>query len=1295
MRRFLKLLNLLVIPFLLLIAPSAGSISAAPPKPPVPGAEDEIDDVRGAIEEAVVRQREDILGFLVFDVRIIDIQISDDGQWGIAFLEMVDPDTNETLPAEPGLAIAVLEDGEWQVSLPADPNWAELIVAVPEDLLPPDEKATYLEINAAEIGAPDAVYSGYLLPWAAGQTVYLSQSVGHDQYTPSGTAHYAFDFYISKTMYQLYASIAGTVWKTRWDVPNGDSSDMGNYLVTMDTTTSPTTFVLYLHLAQDSIPAALRTTGTYVAQGQFIGLADDTGQSTGHHLHFQVHANPASYWGTSVDITFNDVDINGGRPRILSDLPYCKPTDVCEEFRNWYISENVVHGDTTPPSGGLFEPATGFTLNNQTLHVEGWASDVGSGLDRAQLIAYFNDEWNDVGGEFSSQTFSTDWDVCDSGAPDGPVSLALKAWDNEGNLSLGYPGLTHLIKNYDCQPPPPACAPGINQVGIYSDTDFRGACLKLNLGDYANSTGFASLGEDNVESLQVGSNVIATLYSDPDYSGRSTTFSARDSNLDENPVGRNTLSSLSILSKATPPSPPSELVAPLNGASFPGNSSLSLSWRDPGGATQYQARLNGPSGQVDSPWMVDPFWHLDSVLLSTGDYTWKVRARNCPELSCQSAWSGISTFMIDAPPIALPVTTPPFNDGMESGTGNWHFSGLWNRLNGSAEAHSGSYSWYYGDAIEGDYADGAPNTGDLTLRSITIPGSGYALRFWYRYQTESAERVWDQRWVQISTDGSSYVNLVQLKDDVSDYWLQSTLDLSAYAGQTIQIRFHFETLDDLFNAENEGWYIDDIEVSQLELPSCTDDDDILAKAILLEYGVIKNAMMCPTGDVDYYRFEGTAGDHIVLDVDTPAETPVDNLDLILYLFDSDGRSVLAIHDDEIYGEKLDPHLGYQLVRSDTYYVRAQLWAHPTYGDEDFAYQITLTEDNQKPTGDFTDPLDGTYLEDTDQLALTVSAGDAQSGVSRVEFQYHSGDWAASDWQVLGADEDGSDGWSQTFDVASLAEQKNVVFFAKILDWAGNWAGTGAWNLGIDRTDPATAMISLGASQQSTAVKLQWSASDNLSGIEHLDLQYQIGTGSWMDYEPDPPVTSTQIWYIGQPGTLMGYRMRGLDVAGNQESYPASAETSTTIPSASSLCSAPDLSDSGGNDNSPATSTLVEVGSASKTHNFCNPLTPDRLYDEDWVRFNVETGKNYQIQAIAEAEMTAAILELYAANGSTLIASASSTEFGSAVELTWTADRTGKVYLRIRHTDGRVAGNIVSYELSVTDIQSTYLPLVNR
>lgn len=1295
MRGYFLLLLFFLLPFLFLTG-GTSSTAAAPPTPPSAAPEDDVEAIEEAVLVAVEKQREFVLSFLVYDVEIVEVLVSKDGTRGIAYLELVDPDTGQSLPVELGLAIAVKTNTIWDVTLPADPGWLQLLESTPEEILPAERKAVYIEMNAVEAAAIETVYGGYLLPWEAGKTVYVSQTVGHDQYIPSGSAHYAFDFYLPQTMYRLYASKAGTVWRARWDVPNGDASDMGNYLVLMDTSTNPVTYQLYLHLAQDSIPEALRTIGTYVAQGQYIGMADDTGQSTGHHLHFHVHTNPASYWGTSVDITFNDVAINGGRPRVLSDKPYCtRPTDVCEQFQTAYVSGNVIHGDTIPPGGGLFEPVTGTVVNNKTVHVEGWASDIGSGLAGARLIAYFGNAWHDVGSEFTALTFALDWDMCASDVPDGPVSLAIKAWDKEGNLSQGYPGLTHVIKNFDCSPPPPACTPGANQVALFSETDFRGECQNLGAGEYSNAAGFGIVGDDNIESVLLGSNVFATLYSGADFSGRSSTLASADSSLEDNPIGVNTVSSLKVQVRADPPSPPGILVSPQDDATFSGNSSLSFSWRDPGGATQFQVRVTGPPGQIDSPWTGDPFWHLETHLLTPGTYTWKVRARNCAQAVCQSAWSQSDSFTIIDPPAALAPTTAPFSDGIESGLGNWRSSGLWNRLSDAERAHTGSYSWYYGIPSTGDYSDGTPNMGDLTLRPVTIPGSGYVLRFWFLYDTEGPEKNWDQRWVQISTDGGPFVNVLQLHDDVEDYWLRTSLDLSAYAGKTIQVRFHFATLDGQSNSGNAGWYIDDVEIAQITLPECSDSDNTPAKARTLEYGVKKSGRMCPPGDVDYYKFEGTAGDRIVLNVDTPAEVPVDNLDLILFLLDNDGNSVLEAHDDEIYAEKLDPHLGYRLVRSGTYYVKARLWAHPSYGDLNFTYSITLSKDNQKPAGDFANPLTGMYLPDTDQLLLTVNAADNKSGVSRVEFLYHSGDWAASSWQALGTDLDGADGWTQTFDTSALAEQKDIAFFANIYDWAGNWSGGGAWNLGIDRTPPVSMLLPVAANQGSTAVKLQWTASDNLSGLSQFDLQSQIGFGTWLDEDPDPAGTATHSWYIGHPGIEYGFRIRGVDYAGNTEAFPPASETRAAIPSPSTLCSAPDSWDATGNDNSPDNASLVIVGAPGKTHNFCNPIDANRLYDEDWVRINVEAEETYIFELIPGAETTAGILELYAANGNTLITAVQSDEFGDPAILKWTADRTGRIYLRMRHTDGRVAGNAVSYSLIASRMTATFLPIVTH
>jgi hypothetical protein len=73
----------------------------------------------------------------------------------------------------------------------------------------------------------------------------------------------------------------------------------------------------------------------------------------------------------------------------------------------------------------------------------------------------------------------------------------------------------------------------------------------------------------------------------------------------------------------------------------------------------------------------------------------------------------------------------------------------------------------------------------------------------------------------------------------------------------------------------------------------------------------------------------------------------------------------------------------------------------------------------------------------------------------------------------------------------------------------------------------------------------------------------------------------------------------------------------------------------------------------------------------------------------------AILELYAANGTTLLAQASATGFGMSAQIKWISDRQGEIYLRIRHLDGRVIGSGVSYRLEVREDFRTYLALVGR
>ncbi|MGE5222377.1 MAG: M23 family metallopeptidase, partial [Omnitrophica WOR_2 bacterium] len=363
MKRLLFLPALFAL-LLLLMTVTRASTALSPiptPTPSTPEGTSDTSQVEQSILSAIAAHQEQVLGFLVYRIKVGNIRFSGDHSWATAWLGMVDTQTGGDLPIEPGLALVQREGESWRVTLQSDPDWLQVINTVPKDLMGDEAKTTWqseYEQQLVSLPQPSAPLKGYLLPWAKGELRYLSQSVAHDAYTPNGAAHFAFDFYLHEQLWRIYAAKAGTVWKFYDEVPtcylNHCDQPLGNYIVLKDDTTIPTTYQLYLHLAYHSIPPALRTIGAQVVQGQFVGIADNTGQSWGDHLHFQVHTNPNSYWGSSIDITFDDVVMNGGRPRVRAyDPPYCRSSDICYSYSDTYISGNTVKGDITLPYGDL------------------------------------------------------------------------------------------------------------------------------------------------------------------------------------------------------------------------------------------------------------------------------------------------------------------------------------------------------------------------------------------------------------------------------------------------------------------------------------------------------------------------------------------------------------------------------------------------------------------------------------------------------------------------------------------------------------------------------------------------------------------------------------------------------------------------------------------------------------------------------------------------------------------------------------------------------------------------------
>lgn len=585
-----------------------------------------------AIEDAFKRHiagREDIVAFLIYDVKFDHVDYSDDGKIGLAWLILSEPDTGDVIPGESGLALAFLSgpDGNqaesWKIVVQADAEWNEFINQVPDALLSAELRGRYTSNTQPAQHAGKAL-SGYKLPWQPGLAKRVSGSIGHVLTYKScpATCMYAFDF-ADGTMFPVLAARSGRVKYAVWQYPNGNT-EHANFMVLEDTSTTPTTYQVYYHLAQNSIPNEFRTPGAQVFQGQFIGNADDTGPSTGHHLHFHVHANPNTYWGTSVDVTFDDVTINGGRPRTCTEANNFPDYGSQCQSGNLFVSGN---GDNKAPTGGLDAPLVNQIITEPVVHIAGWAKDE-SGLKSIQVMANYDGNWKPVGPEVKTSPFAFDVDLCQIGVPDGPILFGMRIQDQAGKYSEGVPGQRLVEKKYDCAPPPPVCEPTDDQIAIYSDPGLVGTCQVLDVGDYGNAGSFGVVKDNDIESVEIGRDVLVQLFDQPGFAGDPETLLESDEMLADNFIQANTVSSLRVMQKPPVPGAP-KLSAPRNPYDLPptNQDDITLSWQAGEFADMHRSELSGADGIFLSiDWQSSSSWQIGK--LPVGDYTWTVWGRN-------------------------------------------------------------------------------------------------------------------------------------------------------------------------------------------------------------------------------------------------------------------------------------------------------------------------------------------------------------------------------------------------------------------------------------------------------------------------------------------------------------------------------------------------------------------------------------------------------------------------------------------------------------------------------------------
>ena len=187
------------------------------------------------------------------------------------------------------------------------------------------------------------------------------------------------------------------------------------------------------------------------------------------------------------------------------------------------------------------------------------------------------------------------------------------------------------------------------------------------------------------------------------------------------------------------------------------------------------------------------------------------------------------------------AATVIFADDVEQGSNGWTASGLWHPS--TSRAYSGTTAWYYGIDATRNYDTGTPNSGALTSPVISLKGATAPVLIYKEWRELEDLAFGEFARVQISTGANKWVTLSESEYSTSvdplnwqervagfgwnlslesrlstPQWVGRSLDLSAFAGKSIQVRFAFDSADALFN-QYEGWYVDDVNVFSTSAPA--------------------------------------------------------------------------------------------------------------------------------------------------------------------------------------------------------------------------------------------------------------------------------------------------------------------------------------------------------------------------------------------------------------------------------------------------------------------------------------------
>jgi hypothetical protein len=1200
-------------------------------------------EIQPWLDSAIQNNREKVLAYLIYQIEVDHLDASADKNTVLLWLAMRDAASGQLIPSEPGLAIARRQpEGNWQITLQADEAWAAELAALPLDLLSQDKRTQYLGQKEQSISHDAAIFTGYKLPWESGKAKTLTGSIGHVFIYRScvSTCLYAFDF-ADGTMFPILAAKGGTVKYAVWQHENGNT-ESANYIVLEDATTSPVTYQVYLHLAKNSIPEALRSVGAVVQQGDFIGQADDTGYSTGHHLHFHVHTNASSYWGTSVDIQFEDVSVNGGRPRTCVEAQYYPDYGSQCQTSNLYISQNS--NDHTPPTGTIKSPAayTELTASPAPLQLE--LSDP-SGIKAAELWFSQLDTWQKIADLPAAAAVEYSLDLCAAGIKNGPFSLGLILEDLAGNRTPEPVALTHFVHKSACSSIPGSCTPVDQQLALFSGKQYTGACHVLQAGVYNDLSAQLPADWPGTQSILLGPNTQAVLYSGVYTSGRVETLLADDPAGENNRVAFDTLQSLKVQPLAARTEP--LLQAPtVNGLPVSNQDALTLRWTGAEGSNTYTHIISGPNGYTNTlRQSALPYWSLGS--LPSGEYLWTMQAE-------QNGTEGISAslaFSVAAAQAPAQSAYPaPYQQTWENlNAQDWVANGDW-KLGALQIGDWSGPAWIFGDGAK--YS----GSGDLTSPPIQIPQAAYGMLFSYFSDVENTAGFADTREVHISLNGSNFFPLYQLKHEtVQRVWHNSPVfDLSPYAGQTLRFRFHFDALDDIDN-QHLGWIIRNFRISPLET-SCPDSPPLSTP---IAAGQLINGTLCSASEIHTYHMDLAKNQPMRINFSSPANAAHP---FMVRMLDAAGNPLTKYQ---------SASFAFQPLQAGKFQIQVISASYPDGLSGTIPYQIQLTSDTVRPAVSFQTPLEG-VIPQGDSFTVVAKTTNDQD-VQQLNLYWHSPDWLNDAWQLIGSDTTGADGWSISFNQALIHPIAGSALWLEAQDRVGSTSNAVLWNLRTDQSPPETRLLALPAYTESTLIPLAWQTIFGAEKVSAYEIAYRINGSPWQTLADFQPADVNRYAFIGNPGDTYDFNIRAHDTSGNVEDWQDAGVISTTIVTS---CTRDEYEiQNGSHDDTWQTATQSALNTP-EIHNICEQG------DTDWFALSAANGKYQKIVLTPQDRLNGLIVTLYDASTLDVLRQVNSANTEQPLEIEWTFDSSDQILAQVEPANGAVWGTNTRYEWQV-------------